>query len=297
MTAEKTASVILPSWRQGRLLFFVSVVERHTNRLAYRVAAATPPKKTRVLRSFKAPLTADDLAKCQQTADDGVGLQRFFHRVASGNLEALTAATGQDLPPCAAGTDTLLYICAYFDFLRKYSVDQALVQRYEAQAPAARFNPEASLTIYKILSAHLQPGRAGALIDADLPDINTVSGAPRTVANLLRKVAIIRYDTGDPAAAMQAMLKAITLHNSVDKWRRLADFAIADNNPEKAIEYFLTAERMAPLAPPLVLRLANLLVEAGRAAEAAPFLDRIEPVFKTKVERLRAMINHGGGPA
>ncbi|NOR62808.1 MAG: hypothetical protein GQ535_09995 [Rhodobacteraceae bacterium] len=290
MTPGNIDNVILPSWRQGRLLFFTSVVDNYTTRLDYRVAAATLPGDTNVLRTHKAGITPEELALCQETADNGVELQRFFEQVSQGNLDDLTEMTPQNLPPCANGANALIYICSYFNFLRKYSVDQTLIKLYEARKPEERFEPESSFSIYKILSAHLQPERAAALIDADIPDLQKVRGATNSVANLLREVAVIRHDTGDTEAAIQAMRRAVSIHNTEDKWRRLADFAIAGKQPKRAIEFYQKAERITPLAPPQALRMAGLLVETNRPEEAAPFLERAEANFAKQVENLRAKL-------
>lgn len=290
MTPVNTTNVILPGWRQGRLLFFTSVTDSYTTRLDYRVAAATNANETKVFRTFKAGITNEDLAMCQKTADNGVELQRFFHVVSQGNLDDLAGVTGQNLPPCANGANTLIYICSYFNFLRKYTVDQTLVAHYEARDPRERFDSENSLAIYKILSAHLQPERALALINADLPDVTKVSGAINLSANLLREIAVIQHDTNAHDTAIKTMLYAAKLHNSEDKWRRLADFAVAGKKPDQAIEYFFKAENMAPLAPPQALRLAGLLVESGRAEDAMPLMERAEPRFAKQVEHLRTKL-------
>ncbi|HIP23221.1 MAG TPA: hypothetical protein EYG79_06460 [Rhodobacteraceae bacterium] len=248
------------------------------------------PGETKVLRTFKAGITAEKLALCQETADNGADLQQFFEQVSHGNLDDLTETASQNLPPCAHGANALIYICSYFNFLRKYSVDQTLVKLYEARKPEDRFEPESSFSIYKILSAHLQPERAAALINADIPDILKVRGATNSVANLLREVAVIRHDTGATGAAIQAMLRAVKIHNTEDKWRRLADFSIAGKLPKQAIEFYLKAERITPLAPPQALRMAGLLVEANRPKEAAPFLERAEANFAKQVEKLRVKL-------
>ncbi len=296
MAIANTPNVILPSWRQGRLLFFTSVIDPYTTRLDYRVAAATRPNDTVVFRTHKAPITGEGLAKCQETADNGMALQQFFHMLCRGNLDDLTEISAQNLPPCASGPSPLIYTCSYFNFLRKYSVDQALVKHYEAQTPEERFDREGSLSIYKILSAHLQPKRAATLIDADIPDINRVIGAPKVVANLLREVAIIRHDTGKPAAAIKAMQRAAKLHNTEDKWRRLADFAVADQDKDQAIAFYFEAEKLAPLASPQALRMAGLLVDTGQKAEAEAFLQRAEPAFAAQVGKLRAKLEAPAAP-
>jgi len=291
MTPANTANTLLPSWRQGCLLFFTSVIDPYTTRLDYRVVAKTNPGETNVYRTYKAAITADELARCQETANDGTALQLFFHSISRGNLDDLVEESSQHLPPCAQGSNSLIYICSYFNFLRKYSVDQTLVKHYEARDPAERFEVESSLSIYKILSGHLQPERAAALLDADLTDIYKINGAMNSVANLLREAAVVRHDTGAHTAAIEIMRRAAKLHNTEDKWRRLADFAIADKNPGAAIDFFLRAESMAPLAPPQSLRVAGLLIDSNQADKAAPFMERAEIAFKPQVESLRAKIN------
>ena len=290
MALTDPSSIVIPSWRGGRLLFFTSMTDKDFMRLDYRVAAATAPGETEVKRTFKAPLTAEQLAKCQETADNGVALQQFFHALGRGNLSDLASAADGELPPCAGGANPLLYICSYFNFLRKYSVDQALVGRYEQQNAKDRMEPESALSIYKILSAHLQPARAAKLIDADIPDINRIKGPHISVANLLREVAIIRFDTGDYPAAIATMKQAIKLQDSPDKWRWLGGFAFAAKQPEDAIEFLEKSESRAPLGPPDALRLARLLINADRNADASAFLDRAEKVFPVPVKQLRARI-------
>ena len=290
MALTDPSSIVIPSWRGARLLFFISITDKDFMRLDYRVAAATAPGETEVKRTFKAPITAAQLAKCQETADNGPALQQFFHALGRGNLGDLESAAEGQLPPCAEGTNPLLYICSYFNFLRKYSVDQALVSRYEKQSVEARMEPESALSVYKTLSAHLQPERASKLIDADIPDIQRIKGPHIAVASLLREAAIIRFDTGDFPAAIATMKQAIKRQDSPDKWRRLGEFAFAAKQPAQAIEFLEHAESLAPLGPPDSLRLARLLIDADRAQDASGFLERAAQAFPGPVENLRARI-------
>jgi len=290
MDLSNSAHVFLPCWRQGRLLFFTDVKEGYSNRLDYRVAAATKPGSTKVARTFKAAISLKQLEKCQTTADDGPGLQRFFKAVGGGNLDQLTDEALLSLPPCAEGVSPLIYTCSYLNMLRKYSVDQTMIRHYEAKPANDRFNLEGSLAVYKMLSAHLQPERASALIDEDIPDFKRLSGASNAMSNLLREVAIIKFDSGDFTNASTFMLRAVELNDSEDKWRRLADFSIAANEPQKAITYLEKAESITPLAPPPALRLAGLLIEDNRADDAIPLLERAEATMPAAVANLRNKI-------
>jgi len=287
MNISDSAHVFLPCWRQGRLLFFTDVKEGYTNRLDYRVAAATKQGSTKVERTFKAAISLDQLKKCQATADDGPGLQRFFKAVGGGNLDSLTDTNRLDLPPCAEGASPLIYICSYLNLLRKYSVDQTMIALYEAKPVAQRFDLESSLAVYKMLSAHLQPERAGQLIDADIADPAQLKGASNAVSNLLREAAIIKYDSGNFEQASTFMLRAVGLSESEDKWRRLADFSIAAKAPQKAIAYLEKAENITPLAPPPALKLAGLLIEDNRPDDALPLLERAEATMPAPVANLR----------
>ncbi len=287
MTLSDSATVILPSWRQGRLLFFTSVTDKYTARLDYRVAAATMPGETKVTRTYKAPISNEALAHCQETADNGPALQQFFQTVGRGNLDDLTTGAADSLPPCAGNTNPLIYICSYFNFVRKYAVDQTLVRHYEARDPNTRFQIESTLAIYKTLSSHLQPERAAALAAADHDAIEAIAGATKLSANLLREVAVIQHDTGEHALAIETMQRAINIDETVDKWLLLADFATAGKWPDQTIDFFLKAEGLAPLVPPKALRLATLLLNAERGAEAQPFLDRAEAQFEKQVAQLR----------
>lgn len=290
MGLSDNAHVFLPCWRQGRLLFFTDIKEGYTNRLDYRVAAATKPGTTVVERTFKAAISLETLEKCQATADDGPGLQKFFRAVGGGNLDQLVDQDQLNLPPCAEGVSPLIYSCSYLNMLRKYSVDQTMIRHYENQTVKNRFGLEASLAIYKMLSSHLQPERASLLIDADMPNIKKLKGASVAVSNLLREAAIIKYDTGDFEGATKTMLRSVALNASEDKWRRLADFSIAANAPQEAIDYFYKAEKITPLAPPQSLRLAGMLIDENRADEALPLLERAESAMPKPVKFLRNKI-------
>ena len=291
MPAVELPHVFLPCWRDGRLLFFTDVKEGYTSRLSYRVAAATEPGSDMVMRTHKAAITPEQLEKCQATANDGAGLQRFFDIMGAGNLGHLVDQKIANLPPCAAESSHLIYACSYLNFLRKYIVDEEIVKQYEGQKPSQRFNPETALSIYKILSATLQAERASALIEADIPDILKLRGRATTIANLLREVSIVKFDAKEFSKAEAAMLQAVKLHDTEDKWRRLADISQARNQSEKAVDYFLKAEERAPLSPPPALRLATLLVEEKRFEEAKPFLERAEATFPKPVEKLYQAIS------
>lgn len=282
--------VFLPCWRDGRLLFFTDIKESYTARLEYRVAAATSPGSLLVERTHKAQISAEQLAKCQETADNGAALQRFFNNVGGGNIGHLVDSELLPLPPCAEGTTHLIYICSYLNLLRKYSVDEQIIRAYEEQGAPARFNPESSFSIYKILAAHLQPERASGLIDEDIQNLKQLRGQSTAISNLLREAAVIKFDVGDCARAEEMMLHAVGLLESEDKWRRLADISLAANNQERAIEYFLKAEALVELNPPQALRLADLLIKVGRIEEAEAFLERAAPNFPKPVEKLRKQL-------
>ncbi len=288
------AHVFLPIWRAGRLLFFTDIKEPNNGRIGYRVAAATQKGSEVVTRTHKAAINQSELERCQATADDGPALQRFFRQLASGNLEQLTGFSAQDLPPCAEGQNPLIYTCAYFNFLRKYSVDEQIVKNYEAQPPKDRFSPEISLAIYKGLSAYLQPERANALIEQDIVEISDVRGASPLLANLFRETAIVKFDAKRYPDAEKMMRHAIRLRESEDKWRRLADIHIAAGDKTAAIESFLKADRMTPLNSPPALRLAGLLIESQRFDEAEAYLERAASSFPKPVEKYRAMIAKAG---
>ena len=282
-----TTHIFLPCWREGRLLFFTDIKEGYSNRLEYRVAAATAKGHLKVERTFKAQISPEQLALCQETAYNAQNLQQFFQVLGSGNLGHLVDETLLTLPPCAGKSIQLIYVCSYLSLLRKYAVDQQIVKNYEAQTREQRFSPDSALAIYKILAAHLQPERASTLIDVDIPDDRTIRGNKNIVANLLREAAIAKFDAKAFSRAEALMLRAVKLQESEDKWRRLADFSLGMDAPEQAINYFLNAEKLKPLAAPPAFRLAKLLIDAARADEAKAFLDRAETAFPKPVETLR----------
>lgn len=293
MFGPNLSKIFVPCWRDGRLLFFTTVKEKYTTRIEYIVAAATKPGSGLVERSGKSQITVEELKKCQETADDGRGLQQFFSIMGSGNIGHLV---DQDLlkpPPCAGKANVLIYSCVYLDFLRKYSVDQSIVRRYEQAEVAERFDIGITLSVYRILSAHFQPERANELIDADIQDIRSIRGPSGAVANLLRSAAIIKFDVGDFSRAENMMLRAVKLHDTEDKWRWLADICNAGGNSGQAIEYFKRAEEIQPLAPLPALRLAKLLVADENFAQAEPFLERAATAFPKPVQKLRHQIEQG----
>jgi hypothetical protein len=290
MQNTKPAHVFLPSWRDGRLLFFTDVLEGFAARLEYRVAAATLAGETQVRPSGKVDISADTLALCQATADSGAALQPFFRVMGSGNLGHLVSEGARVLPPCAKGVSPFFYISSYHNFLRKYMGDQMQVQAYEAAPVATRVHPEGTRAIYKILSAHLQPARALALIEADIPALETMEGRPATMAKLWGEVAEIQGDSGDLLGAMATLGKAARHNNTEDIWRRRAAMAIRAQAPEKAIAYFDKADSLFPLAPPAALEMARLLVETGRFGRAEPYLMRAASTHPKPVEQLRKTI-------
>ena len=282
--------MFLPSWRDGQLLFFTDVMEGFAARLEYRVAAATLAGETQVRPSGKAEISADALALCQATADTGPALQQFFRVMGRGDLGHLVEGGARVLPPCAKGVPPLLYISSYHNFLRKYMVDQAQVETYEAAPVAERVHPETTRAIYKILSAHMQPARALALVTADIPALETMQGSPAAMAKLWSEVADIQADSGYPTRAMATLGKAIEHNNTEDIWRRRAAFAMRAQAPEKAIAYFEKADSLFPLAPQAALEMARLLVETRRFGRAEAYLMRAAAAHPKPVEQLRHTI-------
>ncbi len=290
MFGSDMAHVFLPVWRGGRLLFFTDIKEPNSGRISYRAAAATKKGSLDVVRTHKAPISQTEFERCQATADDGPALQRFFRILSGGNLELLAGVSSSQLPPCADGQSVLIYTCSYFNFLRKYSVDEQIIKNYESRLANERFSPEISLSIYKSLSAHLQPLRASALIDQDIPEISEVRGPSRILANLFREAAVVKFDAASYSQAEKFMRHAISLQESEDKWRRLADIHIASGNQNAAIESFFRADKISALAAPPSLRLAGLLIENQRHAEASPYLERAAASFPEAVKKYNARI-------
>ena len=142
-----TTHIFLPCWREGRLLFFTDIKEGYSNRLEYRVAAATAKGHLKVERTFKAQISPEQLALCQETAYNAQDLQQFFQVMGSGNIGHLVDETLITLPPCAGKSNRLIYICSYLNLLRKYAVDQQIVKNYEAQTREQRFSSESALAI------------------------------------------------------------------------------------------------------------------------------------------------------
>ncbi len=280
----------LPLWRGGRLLFFTNYSEKAAMRQGYIVAAATDAGKTEVKRTQLAGVNPDELAKCQSIADNGAALQQFFDAVGSGSLDRISSQLDQNTPFFTDQSDRLIYICLYLDLLRKYAVDEMIVQNYENTAASTPFNAEVSHGILKILSARLEPKRASALFDRDLEALEKITVSDLAAANFLRAGAMAKSESGNPQDAEKIMLRAVKAQNSEDKWRRLGEFAIANGNDEAAIEYFNTAHALAPLPPPSALIMAKLLAKTGKVDKLEPFLDLTSKAFPKAAEAIRQSI-------
>ncbi len=291
MLTENSEQVFLPVWRDGRLIFFTNIVNSSSQRLGYFAAAATAAGKTDVTRTGKAPINADQLAFCQKIADDGISLQKFFAAMGAGNLGLFTDAIQAKSLPYPENTSPLIYTCLYLDFLRKYAVDTEIIRMYSNSPVKQRFHTDRSVGIYKILSARLQSDTAEKLIDADLKQNKKLHGASMMIANLLRECAIVKFDLGKFAEAEDYMLRAAKLHNTADKWRRLADFAQASGDRKKTIEYFLKAVAFGPLPAPSALNLGRCLVEEGDFEQAREYVQQAAKVFEKPAKVLMERIN------
>ena len=291
MLTDNNEQVFLPAWRDGRLIFFTNIVNSSSKRLGYFAAAATKPGKTDVTRTGKAPVNADQLAFCQRIADDGIALQKFFAAMGAGNLDLFTDTIQAKSLPYPENSSPLIYTCLYLDFLRKYAVDTEIIRMYSSSPVKQRFHTDRSVGIYKILSARLQSDIAETLIDADLKQNKKLHGASMMIANLLRECAIVKFDLGKFTDAEDYMLRAAKLHNTADKWRRLADFAQADGDRKKTIEYFLKAVTFGPLPAPAALNLGRCLVEEGNFEQARDYVQQAAKVFEKPAKVLMDKID------
>ncbi len=291
MLTNNNEQVFLPAWRDGRLIFFTNIVASSSARVGYFAAAATEPEKTTVTRTGKAPINSDQLAFCQKIADDGIALQKYFSAMAGGNLDHFTGAIQNKALPFPENTSPLIYACLYLDFMRKYAVDTEIIRMYAISPIKQRFNAERSCGIYKILSARLQSIAAEKLIDADLAQHKKLPGASMSIANLLRECAIVKFDRANYSEAERYMLRAAKLHNTADKWRRLADFALADGARKKSIEYFLKAAGFGPLPAPAALNLGRCLIEEGDFEQARDYVQQAAKMFKKPAAELMKKID------
>lgn len=269
----------LPLWRNGRLLFFTNYTESGAMRQTYIVAAATEAGKTEVKRTYLAGVSDEDFKKCQYIADNGQELQQFLDAVGSGNLEQFSNQLGKNNPFFTSESDRLIYICLYLDLLRKYIVDEEIVRNYEKAAISAPLNAEKSYGILKTLSARLESARAAALFDRDFAIYESQPASTLAIANFLRSGAMAKSESGNKVDAEKIMLMAVKIQNSEDKWRRLGEFAGANNNPDAAITYYHTAHALAPLPPASALLMANQMIKAGKVEQLQPFLDIFKDVF------------------
>ncbi len=291
MLAGNNDKVFLPVWRDGRILFFTNIMPANSSRIGYFVAAATEKGTVSVKRTGKAPITGDQLKFCQEIANDGVGLQKFFAAMGAGNLEHFTNALQTQALPYPKTTNPLIFTCLYLDFLRKYAVDNEIIRMYSNSPVSSRFNVERSVGIYKTLSARLQGIEAETLIDADLDHHKKLAGASMSVANLLRECAIVKFDLGKFSDAEEFMLRAVKLHDTNDKWRRLGDFANAAQDRGKTIQYFQKAHNSAPLPAPAALILARCLIEDSQISKAQEFVEIAAKIFVKPAAALQEKID------
>jgi len=276
MLSGKIDRMFLPVWRGGQMLFFTNYSEGGSSRLSYLVAAATEKGATKVVRTGLAAMSNQEIERCQQLADNGSSTQLFFDAVGSGNLDRFSSQLADETLPIPNGSNRLIYICLYLDFLRKYAVDEEVVRIYSQQTPEARFNTEKAHGIYKILSMRMQPERAGALFDEDIKVFKPAGKPSLGVSNFFRSAAMAKAESSDFEKAEELMLRAVKAHDTEDKWRRLGEFAVQYGNAEKAVEYYYNAHSKTQLPPPSALAMVKLLLEIGKFDEAEPFIQIFE---------------------
>lgn len=277
----------LPLWRNGRLLFFTNYTEPGALRQTYIVAAATEAGKTEVKRTYLAGVSDEDFKKCQHIADNGPELQQFLDAVGSGNLEHFANQLGKDNPFFTDPNDRLIYLCLYLDLLRKYIVDEEIIRIYEKGPVSTPLNAEKSHGVLKTLSSRLEAERASALFDRDFAIYESKPASNLSIANFLRAGAMAKSESGNKVDAEKYMLLAVKMQDSEDKWRRLGEFAGANDNPEAAIKYYHTAHALKPLPPASALLMANQMIKAGTVEELQPFLDIFNDVFPNAADEIR----------
>ncbi len=280
----------LPLWRKGRLLFFTNYTEKAAMRQSYIVAAATQAGQTEVTRTQLAPVSPEELEKCQNIANSGPELQKFFAAMGGGNLEHFANQLEPSNPFFTPENDRLIYICLCLDLLRRYIVDEQIIKMYEATPKASTLDAEKSHGILKILSARLEPNRAAKIFDSDLEIFNARPFSSLAAANFLRAGAMAKSESGDPESAETAMLRAVNLQESEDKWRRLAEFATTSGKDATAIGYYNTAHALSPLPPASALMMAKLLVKTRKTDDLPPFLETVEKSFPEAAEAIRQKI-------
>ena len=277
----------LPLWRNGRILFFTNYTEPGAMRQTYIVAAATEAGKTEVKRTYLAGIGDEDFKKCQHIADNGQELQQFLDAVGHGNLEHFSNQLSKDNPFYTNESDRLIYICLYLDLLRKYIVDEEIVRSYERATITAPLNAEKSHGILKTLSVRLEAERAAALFDRDFAVFESKPASNLAISNFLRAGAMAKSESGNKIDAEKYMLMAVKMQDSEDKWRRLGEFAGANDDPEAAIKYYHTAHALKPLPPASALLMANQMIKAGKVEELQPFLDIFKDVFPNAADEVR----------
>ncbi len=280
----------LPLWRKGRLLFFTNYAEKSAMRQSYVVAAATEPGQTKVKRTRLAGINPAELEKCQRIANNGPALQQFFDAVGGGNLELFSSQLYKETPFFTEQNDRLIYICLYLDLLRKYAVDEVIIQNYENAPAAAPLNAEVSHGILKILSSRLEPDRASALFDRDIEAFEKHPFSNSAAANFLHAGAMAKSESGNSKDAETIMLRAVKAQNSEDKWRRLGEFAVANGKEEVAVAYYNTAHALSPLPPSSALNMAKLLAKTGKLDHLEPFLEIAGNAFPQAAEAIRQSI-------
>jgi tetratricopeptide (TPR) repeat protein len=94
--------------------------------------------------------------------------------------------------------------------------------------------------------------------------------------SLLYSLALAHYRAGDPAAAREPLRRAIAGDGSLAQAHYLLGLAYRDTGEaEKAVAALQQALKLAPALLPAREELADLLLELGRDAEAAPLLSAL----------------------
>lgn len=290
MFGKNNQRFFLPLWRNGRLLFFTNYADKMAMRQNYIVAAATKPGELVVQRTQLAPVSPDDLKKCQDVANNGPELQKFFSSVGGGNLGDLVHQLDESNPFVPEKGDNLIYTCIYLDLLRKYLVDEKIVRKYETAPAPLPLNTEVSHSILKLLSSRFESERGAVLFDRDLELFDRKPVLNPAAANFLRAGAMLKSESGHTEDAEKIMLRAVKIQNSEDKWRRLGEFAEANGKDDTAIEYYNTAHALSPLPPASALLMAKLLVKTKKFGQVGPFLDIVTKTFPDAAKSIREEI-------
>jgi tetratricopeptide (TPR) repeat protein len=133
----------------------------------------------------------------------------------------------------------------------------------------------------------IETGASTETLRAYLGRLQEFAGKVRPTAGVLASKAALEERLGDRAAARESASRALQMDsNSRAALVLLADFALAENDVEKADGFVTRLESISPKSPESVIQRARVLFARGKKAEALTSLEAMQ----SPSESVKAMI-------